>query len=463
MHNTTVAINISLGTSDLGATVDGSQYLRYYQYVINDVVNQKNKIRYDQFYKMLKRLRLQPSELSMDLLVIACAAYAADTRVNRYATAQDSWTRRLKLFLPVSDTATWNMQKELLAQILEFLTGDIWTFEFRHRAPEAAVIAPRPSNRTTGLPYPTNTVCLFSGGLDSFISAYDLLSGGVRPLLVGHSKSKDVAEFRNIAYDSLRNRFVQTPPVLIKAHISIDKINKVTDREDTERGRSFLFLVLGIVTASCLPVSAGDVRKVIVPENGLISINLPLTPLRLGAYSTRTTHPTYLKMMRDLVAALHLDIEIVNPYEYKTKGEMLIETGDPVYVASVNTMSCSRPATRNANLEGAGERHCGRCVPCIIRRAALKKAGINDDNASLPPDRKYRFDILQEVVHASQTKGENVMAFKYLINKVHRIPGYLTTAIRMTGALEDAEKSLLMYRRGITEVEALLENVIIAD
>jgi hypothetical protein len=28
-----------------------------------------------------------------------------------------------------------------------------------------------------------------------------------------------------------------------------------------------------------------------VPENGLIVINVPLDPLRLGAFSTRTTHP----------------------------------------------------------------------------------------------------------------------------------------------------------------------------
>jgi hypothetical protein len=285
----------------------------------------------------------------------------------------------------------------------------------------------------------------------------------VRPLLVGHSKSKDVAAFRNIAYESLRQRFGQAPPELIKAHISVDKIPYVTDREDTERGRSFLFLVLGIVTASCLPARAGEIRTVIVPENGFISINLPLTPLRLGAYSTRTTHPIYLKMMQDLVAALGFPINIENPYEFKTKGEMLLETGDPEYIASVNTMSCSRPATRNANLEGAGERHCGRCVPCIIRRAALRGAGIADDNTSLPPNRRYRFDILREVVHASQTKGENVMAFRYLINKVRHMPRYLTAAIRMTGPLEDAEQSLAMYRRALAEVEALLEDVVIAD
>jgi len=32
-----------------------------------------------------------------------------------------------------------------------------------------------------------------------------------------------------------------------------------------------------------------------VPENGLIALNVPLDPLRLGSNSTRTTHPYYMQ------------------------------------------------------------------------------------------------------------------------------------------------------------------------
>jgi 7-cyano-7-deazaguanine synthase in queuosine biosynthesis len=60
-------------------------------------------------------------------------------------------------------------------------------------------------------------------------------------------------------------------------------------------------------------------------------------------------------------------------------------------------MSCSRPATRNANTEGAGKRHCGRCVPCIIRRAALKEARLPDTNTHQRADGHlpYRTEVVR--------------------------------------------------------------------
>ena len=39
-----------------------------------------------------------------------------------------------------------------------------------------------------------------------------------------------------------------------------------------------------------------------VPENGLIALNVPLDPLRLGALSTRTTHPFYIARWNELLA-----------------------------------------------------------------------------------------------------------------------------------------------------------------
>src|SRR6266852_896439 len=38
-----------------------------------------------------------------------------------------------------------------------------------------------------------------------------------------------------------------------------------------------------------------------VPENGLIALNVPLDPLRLGSFSTRTTHPFYIARWNELL------------------------------------------------------------------------------------------------------------------------------------------------------------------
>jgi hypothetical protein len=70
--------------------------------------------------------------------------------------------------------------------------------------------------------------------------------------------------------------------------------------EDTTRGRSFLFFSLGVAAGTAL----GRDFVLKVPENGLIALNVPLDRLRLGALSTRTTHPFYMTRWNDLLQAL---------------------------------------------------------------------------------------------------------------------------------------------------------------
>jgi len=460
MSTSIIGLEILLGQDDPGASHnDKGACKTCYTYHINKLTHQNNRIRYEQLYKALRALQLFPSAIAEDLFLVACAVYAADIRINRYQHAQDSWTRQIRLFIPVSDLKTWEIVSKTLISILQFLTGDIWDFNFRQRINQEALFSTSKSKRYAGLAYKTDTVCLFSGGMDSFIGAFDLLKAGVEPLLIGHSKSADVSYFRNLAFSELKEKYKNNNLSLVQAYVSIDKQNGLTSREDTERGRSFLFLTLGVLCASCLEIKKDQQRKLIVPENGMISLNIALTPLRLGAYSTRTTHPHLLKLFQELVDKLNLDVQIKNPYELKTKGQMLLDTGDAKFIANVDTMSCSRPATRNANLEGKGFKHCGRCVPCIIRRAALRRAGLTDKQAKLSDDKKYRFDILTEPVSASNIKGENIMAFKYFINQSQKHKNYLNSMIRMTGPLDNVTEFLNMYIESINEVKSLIDPI----
>lgn len=108
-------------------------------------------------------------------------------------------------------------------------------------------------------------------------------------------------------------------------------------------------------------------------ENSLISINPPLTPARIGSLSTRTTHPVFLGLFKELLEAAELRVNVRNPYQLKTKGEMLRECRDQAFLQkyAAETTSCGRFA-RN------GWRHCGRCLPCLIRRAAFHRWGEED-------------------------------------------------------------------------------------
>lgn len=110
-----------------------------------------------------------------------------------------------------------------------------------------------------------------------------------------------------------------------------------------------------------------------VCENGFIAINPPLTGARLGSLSTRTAHPEFLNRIRDVLAAAGLRVKLLNPYEHRTKGEMLKACADQALLKAhaAQSVSCGRYRVFN-------DKHCGRCVPCQVRRAAFLAWGEQD-------------------------------------------------------------------------------------
>ena len=118
------------------------------------------------------------------------------------------------------------------------------------------------------------------------------------------------------------------------------------------------------------------------------------------------------------------------------------------------TMSCSHPAAgRYRGGVGSSNRHCGYCVPCIIRQAAFTSAGIRD---ILP----YSNDLHTQSLKVSKAEGADVLAFKYIIEKVKQHPNYLTASIRNTGPLgENVQSYIDVYNRALTEVEHFLNGV----
>jgi hypothetical protein len=89
--------------------------------------------------------------------------------------------------------------------------------------------------------------------------------------------------------------------------------------------------------------------------------------MRIGSLSTRTTHPIYLLMFQELISNAGLNVTIENPYKDKTKGQMLINCKNQALIKQYahKSTSCGR-------FKRHGHKHCGRCVPCLVRRAAFK-------------------------------------------------------------------------------------------
>ena len=393
---------------------------------------------------VLAEFNLTPASPAQDLLNAAIAAYTADVRVARAETF-DGWTRDFELHLVVQDETGWVEGAQILKEALSFLTGDRWQINVR-KSPVSYRPAqgrkPRTINRLR-----TDTACLFSGGLDSFIGATDAIMRVGQVALVGHhsagggatskSQGEALAVLRT-EYDSTSTPFLQfwvTPPK-----------GKERGSEITTRGRSIMFISLGVLVGSGL-----GAKRLIIPENGFISLNVPLTTSRLGSFSTRTTHPYLMRLMKELLFALGIPISLELPYRFKTKGELITECANQQIVRKglSATMSCSHPAA-NRFLELSASMHCGYCLPCLVRRAAIRAASITDPTT-------YAFDDLSQPL--TPERQTDLRVLRMALDRYGRKPPRLSDILvpgPLPAAPSDLSAYLGVFGRGLDEVGAFL-------
>ena len=72
------------------------------------------------------------SSLAIDLLYISIFVFVMDRKVLRNKQ-NDNWSRTFELNIPVWDVEFWNSQKDLLHDMVSFLSGDSWQFTFRKK------------------------------------------------------------------------------------------------------------------------------------------------------------------------------------------------------------------------------------------------------------------------------------------------------------------------------------------
>ena len=321
-----------------------------------------------------------PSEAAWDFMSIALSVFAADRFVRRSGSA-NGWTRVIGLDVAVVNPAPWTAQAASLAAALRFLTGDVWHLSFRAGGSVAPGTQPRLHDR--------NAICLFSGGLDSFLGALSLINDGARPLLVSQGSSKEIGPQKRLA-----------TAIGLAAHRFEGRVAERWRQpyEGSTRARSILFFAYGALAAT-----GCDLREVLVPENALIAINPPFTDRRMGSLSTRTTHPHFLSQLNAVWAAAGVDAKLRNPFYDATKGEMLAQANHLNLVALASeTYSCGKGKRVNGQ--------CGRCVPCLIRRASFVAAGVRDDTNYLNNLR-------------DSSRNDDVLAARHAVAAAGRVDG----------------------------------------
>lgn len=385
----------------------------------------------------IRKSGIQPSVTAWDFCSIAMAVAAVDEAVPRNLTV-DGWTRVLDLEVHLCEPLIWESQRESIEKMLRFLTGDYWRISFQSGGEKP----PKPKTKRK---YQADCVALLSGGLDSLVGAIDLQKEGLSPLFVSKIVAGDKA-FQSKIASSLRadNRHLQWSY----------KSNFPLSREGSTRGRSIIFFAYAAIAAASLADRTKVKIPLYVPENGFISLNVPLTPGRMGTLSTKTTHPIYMKALQDIWDAVGLQVELQAPLDYnlKTKGEIVAECADIDLLKTLagESTSCGRFGVFNKT-------HCGRCVPCLVRRAAFLRAGIEDPTVeSKSSGLKYHYLNLRST--SQEDTATDIRAVANALTRIseksldHFLGGSLSFARPV-----DRESYKDVVNRGLKELEELLK------
>lgn len=379
----------------------------------------------------LSKRKLAPDVRAWDFLSIALSVIAADLAGHRRASS-DGWTREFELSVAVSDPVFWNSRAGDLEAVLQFLTTDRWKLAF-------IAGAAYPKTPEKSIAPDNDSVALVSGGLDSFTGALDLVAQGRSPMAVSQSVTGDAEKQRALV-------------ALVgdgTNHLQLNHNAQVPKQETppSQRARSIGFFAYGVLAATTLKrYREGETLPLFICENGFISINPPLTGSRLGSLSTRTSHPVVISGLQKVLDAAGLRVSLETPYAYTTKGEMLAGCHQQAILKkhAHTTTSCGR-------FGRFGFKHCGRCVPCLIRRSAF--------NAWKVPDQtKYVYSNLGRN-DSDHARADDVRAAAMAVAQVASTGVDVWLGAALSSAIIEGQIDLLkdVASRGLGELAQFLK------
>ncbi len=394
----------------------------------------------------LRKQNIYPSEAGFDAIILGLLVYIADMKISRRNQAQDSWSREIILSVPVFDDH-WCAYKRTFERMLKFLTGDLWSIEFTKRDLTLAH-EDRFEDRTDKY----RIASLFSGGMDSLIATINYMEQGQPTLLVSHAGESRVRHCQTNLISVLNEKYGDVPHENAYFWTNLRGVEFPEAGTDlSQRSRSFLFVTIALFAMS----GVKECSKLFIPENGLIALNVPLEYLRIGSHSTRTTHPFYLKLWNEIVSDI-FGFSISNPYWNKTKGEMAKECLNKEVFKIAMGQSCSCSSVNSVSIQSGKSTHCGHCLPCIIRRAAMHKA-FDDFDPS-----EYMDSNVTVLINNRASKGEQIRSFQYAIERLKKNPSVKKVLIHKPGPLETDDTYLTQladtFYRGLMEVDQWIQD-----
>ncbi|WP_238963564.1 7-cyano-7-deazaguanine synthase [Mycobacterium paraintracellulare] len=373
-------------------------------------------------------------DVHMDWLEILGFLFATDLVCER-GEGDVEWTRSIDLWLPVRDPEFWEPLRPLFEQIWNALTNDSLRMHFE----QEMMPAPRPRQGKEPLPS-HDCVALLSGGQDSFVGALQLISEGRRPLLLSHTASGAVSTAQKSVESDLR----ELDNNLARLKLSAGRARNADFPGDEPSQRSRTFLFVGV--AALFAALAGS-QEVLLNENGIMAVHVPMTAARIGSLSTHTASPPILDRMATLANCVFEKSVTVDNYLVKlTKPEVVaraVELGHADKM--INTVSCWQI--------GRTRSHCGICSPCIMRRISNEYNNVADIS--------YDADIFDDPEALTETRArDNLTHFISLVQDLQELsdvelqyeyPELLASAPAMT-----LDETIQLHRRWADQAASVL-------
>lgn len=347
--------------------------------------------------------------VSLDLCEIAAYVYLGDKAVSR--GKYEKWTRNLSWVVPVREPDRWNSVKEMLTNTIAILSGDNVRFFFvpksKHEPVAKSKNKKQPFTSVEPASFPeSDCSCLFSGGLDSFAgAAYLIDQERRRPLFASHCANGELKNKQSSLVNVIQEKFGKDFhhfQYWVTSRRNKNAPHKYERQENSHRARSFLFMSFATVAAASRGLS-----DIFICENGVLSLNVPISDARKGSRSTRHAHPLYLFHFNRLINALYeRKFNVQNPFFLQTKGEeiALLRTLGLESVIK-DTVTCWGYPNQTCRYKYSN--HCGYCIPCLVRRVSLIAAGMEDY------DDQYVVDVFGPRDKLSEGQLRNVEDLAY--------------------------------------------------
>lgn len=316
--------------------------------------------------------------------------------------------------VPLSDPETFHKNSDTIENFFEWLTDRQIKFNF-------VKTAKTPKQQQFGNVF-FNYVSLFSGGLDS--ASYQIMPSIRNKLgLLHHTHTS------NRMLGVARNVYQRCMPSNHKLVVTELNLASTVDIP--------LLHVRGAIFLTNLLCVAGEynIKKVVIPENGPLMINYPVSML---VAPTRTADPAMIAQWSEIFNKItNSKIKVETPFIRKTKTEIILESQEPKLIKY--TWSCSTS-------QGISKM-CGLCMACFVRILSLY--AIDQGEVITKFYERSPFTVCN-----NELKNDRLSSFRILCNCLEFWKNLIDPDLAVTG-IEREDYSNLVTRHPVFENFAL--------